>query len=362
MATDLEVYLDTVAHRRPARVLYSAGFTPDLENRLAAHIGAAESEYKYSAIARHYGLWTPVHLPTRRPEGLPKCDYSRYWEGQELPKGTTFNGFGVAMVPSGFYHFWGYISPLRNATSLKDIEDFPMDDMTGWDFSHMGEIAAKAHAEGKVVSTFCGHMYENAWQIRGYEQFLLDMIERPAWAECLLERLFQNNMAVSRGIARAGADILATGDDVANQNALMFSPDLWRKMILSRWSRIWQEAKSICPTIKTWYHTDGNVAAIIPEMIEGGLDILNPVQPECLDADAIHKRFGKRLCFDGCIGTQSTMPWGTPADVRARVREVIDKYGRDGGLFIAPTHVLEPEVPIANIEALFDESRRYGSA
>ena len=109
------------------------------------------------------------------------------------------------------------------------------------------------------------------------------------------------------------------------------------------------------------YHTDGNVAAIIPDLIDAGLDILNPVQPECMHLDELHRLYGDRLTFDGTIGTQSTMPWGTPEDVRARVREVIDKYGRDGGLIIAPTHVLEPEVPLANIDALFETCRQYGT-
>ena len=94
--------------------------------------------------------------------------------------------------------------------------------------------------------------------------------------------------------------------------------------------------------------------------IEAGVDILNPLQPECLDVDAVYEQYGDRLSFDGCIGTQSTMPWGTPDDVRARVDEVIGKYGQDGGLIISPTHVLEPEVPLENIDALFDACREYG--
>jgi uroporphyrinogen decarboxylase len=140
----------------------------------------------------------------------------------------------------------------------------------------------------------------------------------------------------------------------------MFSPDIWRKMILSRWTKVWQAVKAINPRICTWYHTDGNAMPIIGEMIDAGLDMLNPLQPECLDVDEVHRKWGDRLCLDGCIGTQSTMPWGTAEQVRARVKEVIDKYGQKGGLIISPTHTLEPEVPIANIEALFDACKEYG--
>jgi len=353
MTTDLQAFRDTTAHRPPGRILYSADFTPDLRRRVVEHIGSED-------IAGHYGFWRPRALTTRRPADLPPLDYSPYWAGELLPEGTTFDGYGVAQVPSGFYHFWGYVSPLRNATSLKEIEDYPLDDPGDWDFSHMADEVAAAHADGRVAALWVGHMYETAWQIRGYEEFLLDTIERPAWAECLLERLHQQNRVRAVAAAGAGADLIFCGDDVANQNALMFSPATWRALIHSRWAELWRTVKDIHPGVRIKYHSDGNVTAIVGEMVDAGLDILNPVQPECLDTDELHRRFGGRLTFDGCIGTQSTMPWGTPADVRARVKEAIDKYGRRGGLILAPTHVLEPEVPLANIDAFVEACREYG--
>jgi uroporphyrinogen decarboxylase len=118
--------------------------------------------------------------------------------------------------------------------------------------------------------------------------------------------------------------------------------------------------KSIHPETRIHYHSDGNIFDIVGDLIDAGVDILNPLQPECLDVDEVHRRYGGRVTFDGAIGTQSTMPFGTPDDVRARVKEVIDKYGRNGGLMIAPTHVLEPEVPLENIDAFFDACREYG--
>jgi len=354
MATDRADFLATTEHRRPSRILYHAGFTEDLRRRLIEHIGTDD-------IAGHYGFCKTAGLSLKRPENLPPLDFSRYWEGEELPEGTTFDAHGVAMVPARFYHFWGYLSPLRNAKSLKEIEDYPMDDPSGWDASHLPGVVAAAHAEGKVAVGWVGHMYETAWQIRGYEQFLLDTVERPAWAECLLERLFQQNLVRAVAFARAGADVVHTGDDVASQKALMFAPDTWRRLIHSRWARVWRAVKEISPHTRVWYHSDGNIEAVVPELVEAGLDILNPLQPECLDVDAVHRRFGDRLTFDGTIGTQSTMPWGTPAQVRARVREVIRKYGRNGGLIVSPTHVLEPEVPLENIDALFAACREFGT-
>lgn len=354
MHKDLEDFLATTEFRRPSRILYHAGFTDDLRRRVIEHIGTKN-------IGQYYGFYATRGLSLRRPEGLPRLDFSKYWDDENLPEGTTINGHGVAMVPANFYHFWGYVSPLRNATSLKEIEEYPLEDMSKWDDSHLSDEVAAAHSEGKVAFGNVGHMYETAWQIRGYEQFLMDTVERPAWAECLLQRLADNNMIKATAYARAGADVISCGDDVANQNSLMFSKETWHKMIHSRWAKIWRAVKEIRPEVKIRYHSDGNITAIVPELVEAGLDILNPVQPECVDADAIRSRFGKRLTFDGCIGTQSTMPWGTPDEVRARVKELIDKYGKNGGLIIAPTHVLEPEVPLENIDALFDACREYGT-
>lgn len=351
---DLENFRATVAHCRPGRILCYASFTEDLHRRVVEHAGTFD-------LGVHYGMFDLNGVSIIRPPDLPWPDFGRYWENQVLPEGTRLDEHGVAQAPSGFYHFWGYVSPLRDAKSLSEIEAFPIDDVRGWDFSDLAEQAQNRHAEGQVAGAWVGHMYETAWQIRGYEQFLLDMIERPAWAECLLERLMEQNLIRARAFVLAGCDLIRTGDDVANQEAMMFSPNLWRTMMLSRWKKVWSAIKDINPHCKIWYHSDGNVTAIVGDLIEAGVDILNPVQPECLDTDALHRRYGDRLTLDGCIGTQSTMPWGSADDVRARVKQVIERYGQNGGLIVSPTHVLEPEVPLANIDALFEACREYGT-
>jgi uroporphyrinogen decarboxylase len=185
--------------------------------------------------------------------------------------------------------------------------------------------------------------------------------ERPAWAECLIERLAEQNRIKATAAARAGADMVHCGDDVAHQQAMMFSPEMWGTLLHAPWRRIWREVKDINPATRIWYHSDGNITTIVGDLIEAGVDVLNPLQPECLDVDALHAKYGRRLSFDGAIGTQSTMPFGSAADVRDRVREVIEKYGQDGGLIVSPTHVLEPEVPLENIDALVDACREFGT-
>lgn len=354
MATDLQCFLDTVNHRRPSRILFGASFTPDLNERLKKHLNTD------NPIAA-YKMPMGMGVGPKRPEGLAPLDFTPYWKDEKLPEGTFINAEGVANVPSGFYHFTGYISPLRNATSLSQIENYPLEDYSKFDFSHMAAEVEQYHAQGRYTTAWVGHMYEVAWQIRGYEQFLMDMIDQPAWAQCLLDRLAYQNRIKAIAAAKAGVDIVQCGDDVANQKAMMFQPSMWREMMHSRWAKIWDEIHRINPKAQIWYHSDGNIIEIIPDLVDAGLNILNPMQPECLDIDKVHKEFGKVLTFDGTMGTQSTMPFGTPADVRARVKEVIDKYGRNGGLMISPTHILEPEVSIENIDAFVQACIEYGA-
>ena len=126
-------------------------------------------------------------------------------------------------------------------------------------------------------------MYERAWQVRGYEPFLMDLLSDREWAELLLDRFCDNNLRVAEAAARADYDCIATGDDVANQNALMFQPDLWREVMKPRWAKVIAAARAIKPDIQVWYHSDGNIEVILDDLVEIGVTILNPVQPECMD-------------------------------------------------------------------------------
>ncbi len=347
--TPLERFHATVSGERPDEILYTAGFTPDLQRRLIEHARTED-------LAGHYGFFEPAHVGPRPPGGFGKPDYRVYYADEQLPEGTTINSDGVAMIPANFYHFWGYHSPLRNAVSIEQILSYPLPDESDWRTDHMAAQVAAAHAAGRVAVGSIGHMYETAWQIRGYEPFLLDMVERPEWAEAMLDKLMARNLVRAAAAAKAGADYLALGDDVANQKAMMFSVPMWRKFMLSRWKKVWDAARAIKPDIHIHYHSDGNILAIIEELKAAGVTILNPIQPECMDPAQVRAKH-PALNLHGTIGTQSTMPWGTVEDVRRVVAERVRTCGARGRLILGPTHVLEPEVPIANIEAYVQAAR-----
>ena len=354
--THLELFRATVEHQSHEKFLFEASYTPDLARRVLDHFNAESTEQ----VHRQFGMPIGANVSLAGNPNWQKPDYTPYYDGVEIPSGATIDEDGVLHVPGSSYHFTHRISPLRNAVTLAEIEDFPYPSPERYTFdetSLANEVAA-AHKEGQAVRAFCGHIYENAWQIRGYEEFLIDLYQRPENCQYILETIGARSMALAEAYARAGVDVLHTADDVANQNAMMFSPELWRKYMKPVWAKIIARAREIHPKIEVFYHSDGNIMEIIPDLIEIGISILNPVQPECLDVVEVKRLYGKELVFHGTIGTQTTMPFGSPEEVRRVVRDRKKTVGYDGALILAPTHVLEPEVSIENIIAYLEECGR----
>jgi len=347
--TKRERFLAFANFRAVDRVPRRASYTENLQQRLTEYLGKSPYE--------HFDMDTGHGAGLEPPDGFKWPDYSAYHPGHENGKNSfSIDGNGVGHLNHGFYHFTEYISPLRNATSFKELQQYPIVNNKGWSDGKMRQARDDAHAAGNFAAVFTGHMYENAWQVRGYEAFLTDLMVQRDWAEYLLDKYCDNNLRTAEAAGRNGYDLLQIGDDVANQKALMFRPDLWREVMKPRWAKVIAAARRHKPDIHVWYHSDGNVWDMLDDMVEIGLTILNPVQPECVDPLAIRRRFGKRLAFDGCVGTQSTFPFGTAEEMRRVVRGLVAALdGKSGGLMLSPTHVLEPEVPPENVVAFFDE-------
>ncbi len=197
-------------------------------------------------------------------------------------------------------------------------------------------------------------VFEVAWYMRSMEQLLMDFADGSEFAASLLDRITAKREVQAARFAELGADVICLGDDVGTQRGMLMSVRMWRAWLKPRLARVAAAARRVRPDVLLFYHSDGNVAAIVPDLIEIGIDILNPVQPECMDPAALKFQYGDRLSLWGTIGTQSTFPFGSAEDVRAEVRARIDKAGRGGGLFLAPTHIVEPEVPFENIVAFVE--------
>jgi uroporphyrinogen decarboxylase len=356
--THLDMFRATMAHRRHEGFLFYAHFTELEEKKVRTDLRIPPA----ASLEDRFGMRGWVAVDPQPPKDAVKPDYSVYYRDLEVPTNSYIDGNGTLHVPGSVAHFTHYVSALRKAGSFQELEKYPFPSMRGHTDGHMAEAVRAAHAEGRYTVSWGGHMYEDSWQIRGYEEFLVDMIEKPEWCQYILDRIMENNLARVEASARAGVDMIRTGDDVANQVTLMFSREQWRRFMKPRWAKVFAAARRINPDIVIWYHSDGNITDIVPELIEIGVNVLNPLQPECLDLRLTKRRYGDKLVFDGTVGTQTTMPFGTAEEVRRVVRERAADLGGDGALILSPTHVLEPEVPTANVVAFMEEAASIGIA
>ena len=297
--------------------------------------------------------------------GAPKKQddlYLRYFPGMEPSELFSINDWGVGAKKSedSIYHFTRRISPLENAETLNELIDYPMPDFTQSD-SELDKQVADIHSSN-LAAAGQGDLtlFEMAWLIRGYEQFLEDLLLRPDFAECLLDRIFKIRLFMVKRLAAAGVDVLTCGDDVSCQRGMLINPELFRSFLKPRYDILIHTAKTINKDLLIFFHSDGNPEAIIPDLIEVGVNILNPCQPECNDFDMLKKTYGKDLSFWGAIGIQELLPFGTRDDIRREVRHLKETLGSGGGLLLGPTHVIEPEVPWENLVVLYEAIEEFG--
>ncbi len=203
-----------------------------------------------------------------------------------------------------------------------------------------------------VVGVTPTTIFECAWALRGYEQLLIDMATDPERANCVLEFPFQYHKSVTQRLVRMGVDMIWLGDDVGGQTSMLMSPGMWRKYLKPRMAELIGGLRAINPQIKIAYHTDGVVYPIIPELIEIGIDVLNPIQPMAMDPAKLKNEYGEKLCFWGSMDIQRTIPYGTPDEVRDEVLLRLRTIGRGGGLIIGPTHNVQLDTPLENFWAM----------
>jgi uroporphyrinogen decarboxylase len=208
-----------------------------------------------------------------------------------------------------------------------------------------------------IVGVTVCTIFETAWALRGYEGMLMDFHADPDRAEAILDIPFRYHLAAAERLTRMGVDMIWIGDDVGAQNAMLLSPSLWRMFLKPRMARFISTVKGINPALKVAYHSDGCIYPIVPDLIEVGVDVLNPVQPRSMDPVTLKRDYGDRLCFWGSIDEQGTLPFGTAADVRREVITRLATIGRRGGLIIGPTHHVQLDTPVENVQALVDTVR-----
>lgn len=195
-------------------------------------------------------------------------------------------------------------------------------------------------------------IWETAWALRGLERALMDLVVNPDFVEKLLDIPLNYHLPAAKKLVEMGVDMIRLADDVGNQSTMLMSPETWRRFLKPRMAKFISALTDINPDVKIAYHSDGVIYPIIPDLIEVGVDVLNPVQPRCMDPEKLKKDYGDRLCFWGSIDVQYTLPFGTPAEVEREVITRLRTLGRNGGLIIGPAHMVQYDTPLENFWAM----------
>lgn len=256
--------------------------------------------------------------------------------------------------------------PLAEAT-IRDLADYPFpkgNDPTRFTGVREQALALRKETTYALCTGIFGVIYEYCWYMRGLERWFMDTVETPAFCEALLDRTLRFWMDFATGFMHAVGDlvdVVMIGDDLAGQTGPLFSPAFYRRMVKPRQEALVQHLKALTKA-KVWYHTCGSCAEYIPDLLDNGIDILNPVQISArgMEPQRLKKEFGTQVVlWGGAIDSQHVLPYATPAEVRAEVRRNLQVFKPGGAYVFNNVHNIQYGVPPENVVALYDAGYEY---
>jgi len=267
----------------------------------------------------------------------------------------------------GSWYFDVIVFPLEKAT-VDDLKRYSWPDPDDPErFKGLKKEAEKLYRDNKypiIVDPTGSIPFQNAQLLRGFGTFLMDLMLNQKFAEALMDKLLDFQIKLLKNLFKevgSYIDVIKVADDLGTQSGPLISPDLYKKLIKPRHRQLISFIKENSKA-KVFFHSDGGIYPFIEDLIEIGVDILNPVQVSAygMDPRKLKKEFGGQLCFWGGIDTQKTLPYGNTEDVEEEVKRRIGELAPGGGYILAPVHNIQPDVPPENICAMYKTAQKYG--
>lgn len=400
--TSRERVLKALAHQEPDRVPIDLGATKVTGihaiayNRLKAYLGVhggdirvfdlyqqlAEVEdavlqrFQVDVVGLHrieqaHGVWNLRWKQWRLPDGSP-CLVSEDFDPVVEEDGSLSlvrDGVTVRKMPAppwGLY-FYRVHHPLAGDITFEDVDRFEWPVISDRELELLRDRARRLYEDTDyaIVGEFGGSILEWGQDLRGWEAFLVDLVRRPELAGCLMDKMVEahlHNLARYLDAVGEYIQVIMMGDDLGTQQGLQISPQTYREMVKPRHQRLYRFVKERSSAY-IFLHSCGAVYELIPDLIEAGVDILNPVQTSAagMDPARLKAEFGDRLTFwGGGVEGQGVFPRGTPAEVRQQVRQRLEVFAPGGGYVFAPIHNIQPDVPPENIVVVYDAAVEFG--
>jgi uroporphyrinogen decarboxylase len=336
--------------KTPFEISWGA-FTPKLTKTYREKTGSTLPPEEYFDFDTRFVLPGP---------SKQKTDFTKFFDKNLLDGNVTFDEWGIGSVPT-LYEIPDFkFHPLEKMSTVEEINNYPWPDLgEAYRYTEVAEKTREFQRRGYAV---CGELYqtifETGWLMRNMESFMVDLLLNEEIAHAICDNITRIRIKQARLFTQAGVDIIRLGDDIVSQRGLMMSREIYDTFFKDRIRQIIQAAKEVNPDVIIFMHSCGKVEEAIDDFIEAGVEVLNPIQPECNDLSLIYRKYNGRLSFWGGIGVQSVMPNGTPEEVASKVRETNELLGGNGGFLIAPAHILDPAIPWDNIVAFVDAAKK----
>jgi uroporphyrinogen decarboxylase len=278
---------------------------------------------------------------------------------EEIGDGLFRNEWGMVLKKFGLYNeFYGF--PLAHAETKDHIDSYDFPDPLGSGRYDIAKHNIEKYASdyGLIGNLECA-FFETAWYLTGMEKLLTDLLVEPEYLHPLLDRILQINTEVGRQLIKLGIDMIWCGDDFGSQRGMIMDPDLWRRIIKPKIKWMFEEFRAVNPEIKIAWHSCGSIIPIIPDFIEIGLDVLNPIQPMAkgMDPHFLKSEYGNDLVFFGGICEQDLLPNGNPQQIKDEIKRRVSILGNGGGYIVAPAHHIQDDTPVENTMAIFEAVR-----
>ncbi|MEN8116241.1 MAG: uroporphyrinogen decarboxylase family protein [Bacteroidota bacterium] len=291
--------------------------------------------------------------------GIAPC-YPTNFPTKHLGNGLTGNEWGMVFKSTGLYDELETF-PLANAETAEDIDNyiFPDPHAEGRWIEAEKTIATYGKTHG-IIADLETTLFETAWYLVGLEKFLMDLMIEAEYVNPLLDKIQEIHTYYGKKMIEMGADVLWCGDDFGTQTSQMMDIDTFRRFFRPRIKQMFEEFKNVNPNIKLAWHSCGAFTPFIPDFIEVGLDILNPLQPMAtgMDPQVLKDEFGKKLLFFGGVCVQDLLPNKSPEEIKKEVQRRKDILGKNGGYIVAPAHNIQDDTSVENVMAFFEAAKQ----
>ena len=336
-----QIVIETLRHKRCDAIPHNIDFTTAMRERLRKHFGLSSNKHVSEAVG-NYCAQLNVGSVTGPSEGVIDEIYPK-----QIAPGTYRDDWGVIWRRGPGDDVGVVIDPPLKEPSLAGFEA-PDPLPRG---QYLDAFCKENSHRFKLVS-LTSPIFQRAWFLRGFENFLMDMALHEQFAHELVDVIMEYTTKVVTEALSYDVDAFFLMDDWGQEAGLLISPQMWREYFKPGMEKLFKMVKE--RSIFLFFHSCGDIDCLIPELIEMGLDVLNPFQPEVMDVYQIKRKYGDRLSFYGGIGTQDVLPHATVDEVKADVREKMRILGKNGGYILAPAHAVQVDVPLENILALVE--------